>query len=198
MAFDAQWRSIVQLSSQVPIVNAMGNHDGTKLFIRYFPYPYTKTFDWSFDYGPAHFVVIDLYSGVGENSARWQWLRDDLAASTKKWKFILLHEPGWSAGPHEGNTAVREIIHPIAVRNGVSVIFAGHNHYYARAQVDGITYLTIGGGGGALYDPEYGWPFIVKKFKANHYLRIEITGNTLTVSVLSLEQEVLDQFQISK
>jgi phosphodiesterase/alkaline phosphatase D-like protein len=47
--FDQQWPDIVLLSSRVPVVNAMGNHDGTLLFLKYYPYPYTDTFDWSFD-----------------------------------------------------------------------------------------------------------------------------------------------------
>jgi len=196
--FDARRINIVELSSRLPRINAMGNHDGTKLFIKYYPYSYTQTFDWSFDYGPAHFVVIDLYSNTDPTSPRWQWLRDDLAASSKPWKFILLHEPGWSAGPHENNKVVQKIIHPIAARYRVSIVFSGHNHYYARAVVDGVTYLTIGGGGGELYDPEYGWPNIVDSFKAYHYLRIEIKDNLLTVTVLSPQGEQLSQFQINK
>jgi predicted phosphodiesterase len=194
--FDPRWQNIRQLAREVPMVNAMGNHDGTRLFLKYFPYPYTESFDWSFDYGPAHFAVIDLYSGVDENSPRWQWLKDDLSSTTREWKFILLHEPGWSAGPHENNEVVQKIIHPIAVHNGVDIVFSGHNHYYAHAEVDGVTYLTTGGGGGELYDPEYGWPNIINAIKAYHYLRIEISWDTLTVSILSLEGQILDQFQL--
>lgn len=196
--FDSQWVHITGLYSRVPVINVMGNHDGTQLFIKYFPYPYTSTFDWSFDYGPAHFVVIDLYSNTDPNSPRWQWLRDDLAASSKPWKFILVHEPGWSAGPHENNAVVQKIIHPIAARFEVSIVFSGHNHYYARAVVDGINYLTTGGGGSELYDPEYYWPNIQKKIKAYHYLRIEINDSLLTITVLAPEGEELDQFELSQ
>lgn len=195
--FDPKWQNIRRLAREVPVINAMGNHDGTRLFLKYFPYPYTDSFDWSFDYGPAHFVVIDLYSDVDENSPRWQWLKDDLSSTTREWKFILLHEPGWSAGPHENNETVQKVIHPIAVRHGVDIVFSGHNHYYAHSEMDGITYLTTGGGGGELYDPEYGWSNIINVIKAYHYLRAEIKGNTLTVSVLSLEAQILDQFQIT-
>lgn len=196
--FDSQWTHITDLYSRVPVINVMGNHDGTQLFIRYFPYPYTPTFDWSFDYGPAHFVVIDLYSNADPTSPRWQWLRDDLAASSRPWKFILVHEPGWSAGPHENNEVVQKIIHPIAASHGVSIVFSGHNHYYAHAVVDGVTYLTTGGGGSELYDPEYYWPNIQKAIKAYHYLRVEINGNLLSVIVLSPEGKELDRFELSK
>lgn len=186
------------LMAEVPVVNIMGNHDGTNLFMKYFPYPYTDSLDWSFDYGPAHFVVIDLYSNTDENAPRWTWLRNDLENSTKTWKFILLHEPGWSAGPHENNEVVQKIIHPIAARFGVSIVFAGHNHYYSRAEVDHVTYITTGGGGAELYDPEYGWPLIITSAKANHYVRVEIKGNELNFTALSLQSEILDQFTIIK
>ena len=196
--FNPQWVNTTRLMSEVPFINIMGNHDGTKLFLNYFPYPYTQTFDWSFDYGPAHFVIIDLYSNTSADSPRWQWLKNDLANSTKKWKFILLHEPGWSAGPHENNEVVQKIIHPMAVRYGVSVVFAGHNHYYARAEVDGIVYITSGGGGGTLYDPEYSWPNILVKKKANHYLRVVVSGNDLHITALTVQGDVLDDFTLTK
>ena len=196
--FDPQWTNTTRLMSEVPMVNIMGNHDGTKLFIKYFSYPYTQPFDWSFDYGPAHFVIIDLYSNTDADSPRWLWLKNDLAGSNKKWKFILLHEPGWSAGPHENNEVVQNIIHPLAVRYGVAAVLNGHNHYYARAQVDGIQYITSGGGGGTLYDPEYSWPNVLVKKKANHYLRMVIAGSNLTVTALTAQGDILDQFNLTK
>jgi predicted phosphodiesterase len=176
----------------------MGNHDGTKLFVKYFPYPYTSSYDWSFDDGPAHFVIIDQYYGGDENSPRWQWLREDLANSTKKWKFILLHEPGWSAGPHENNLEVQKIIHPIAVKYGVSIVFAGHNHYYSRAEVDGVTYITTGGAGAPLYDPEHGYPNIVVAIKEYHYLKIQISGNSLGMNVLTPRGDIIDELTINR
>ena len=78
-------------------------------------------------------------------------MRTDLAASAKPWKFIVLHEPGWSAGGgHGNNTTVQNDIQPLAVQYGVAIVFGGHNHYYARANVSGVTHLTMGGGGAPL------------------------------------------------
>jgi predicted phosphodiesterase len=188
----------LQILSQLPIVNVMGNHDGTKLFLKYFPYPYTDSFDWSFDDGPVHFVVIDQYYGGDENAPRWQWLRNDLAHSDKVWKIILLHEPGWSAGPHANNSDVQQIIHPIAVKDGVSLVFAGHNHYYARAEVDGVTYITTGGAGAPLYDPEHGYPHILFTDKENHYIQVMVKGQELTLTVLTPQGKIIEQINLKK
>ena len=52
---------------------------------------------YSFDYGPAHITVVDQYVSFAPGSAQYIWLENDLAASQKLWKFVILHEPAWSA-----------------------------------------------------------------------------------------------------
>ncbi len=196
--FAADQPNIRLTMANLPVVNVMGNHDGTKLFKRYFPYPYTPANDWSFDYGPAHFVVIDQYIDLLQGTERWFWLKKDLAASQKPWKFILLHEPGWSAGPHDNDLTVQRVIQPMAVAYGVQVILAGHNHNYARAEVEGVTHITSGGGGAPLYDTENGWPRVISRIKAYHYIKFSIRGDNLTVQVLSPQGEILDEFILPK
>ncbi|MEN6571111.1 MAG: metallophosphoesterase family protein [Anaerolineaceae bacterium] len=194
--FDPQYASTRRLMSELPMVNAMGNHDGTQLFIKYFPYHFAGHFYWSFDYGPVHVAVIDQYADVSENSPQWQWLNQDLANSAQPWKFILLHEPGWSAGPHPNNEAVQKIIQNIAYHQHVAVIFAGHNHYYARAQVDGVVHITTGGGGAPLYDPEPNAPNVVVAKKEFHYLKVQISGSQLTITALMPDNQVIDTFTL--
>ncbi|MBP9041358.1 MAG: hypothetical protein KBF64_06245, partial [Anaerolineaceae bacterium] len=80
---------------------------------------------------------------------------------------------------------------------GVQMIIAGHNHYYARAEVEGVTHITTGGGGAPLYDPENGWPFIKTKIKEFHYIKYIIDGNVLTAQVITPQGDLLDEFTIS-
>lgn len=194
--FPPQPSSLRTLQASLPKVNVMGNHDGTALFKKYFPYPFTSANDWSFDYGPAHFTIINQYVELAAGTKRWEWLQNDLASSSKSWKFILLHEPGWSAGPHDNNASVQSVIQPLAVKYGVNMILAGHNHYYARAVVNGVVHLTTGGGGAPLYDPEHSWPYVEKTIKAFHYIKLQISGKTLTVQAISPQGEILDEFSI--
>jgi hypothetical protein len=76
----------------------------------------------------------------------------------------------------------------------VQLVIAGHNHYYSRAEVDGVTHITTGGGGAPLYNPESGWPRVVNYIKAFHYVKFKIEGMILNVQVLSPQGEVLDEF----
>ncbi|MBI3683978.1 MAG: metallophosphoesterase, partial [Acidobacteria bacterium] len=87
-------------------------------------------------------------------SAQLEWLAADLAASRKTWKFVLLHEPGWSAaGGDPNNSSVQAYVEPLCEQNGVSIVFAGHNHFYSRAALNGVTHITTGGGGAPLNIP---------------------------------------------
>ena len=196
--FDPQWQDLRRLLSEVPLITARGNHDGTQIMNQYFPYPFVDEYFWSLDYGPVHIAIVDQYANLLEYSEQIQWLRKDLKSSTQPWKMILLHMPGWSAGPHENDMIVQKLIHPIAYRAGVPLVLAGHNHYYARANVDGIQYITTGGGGASLYDPVCSAPNMLICKKDYHYLKLVFSPQQLTVTALTPEGTVLDEFTITQ
>jgi hypothetical protein len=197
--------NVQQILASVPCISARGNHDaqGT-IFQKYLPYPFQAGgCYWSFDYGPAHVAVVDQYVSYSTGSPQLVWLANDLAASTKTWKFIVLHEPGWTATPdgavgHVNNTDVQDYIHPLCVSNGVSIVFAGHNHYYSRAIVGGVQHITTGGGGAPTYDPVPGQLNIIKIDRSNHFCKIEISGNTLNFSAVRSDGSLIDGFTLTK
>jgi len=70
--FDPTHKKIQEMLANLPFQSCVGNHElyykgykkvdySLRLFKKYFPYPYVKHAYWSFDYGPAHFVMIDQY-----------------------------------------------------------------------------------------------------------------------------------------
>ena len=198
--FDSHYSNLRAVFSHIAFLPVMGNHEGGgALFKRYFPMPFAASRYWSFDYGPAHVVMLDQYVPYGASSLEYTWLRDNLAASQKMWKFIVLHEPGWSAGGgHANNPTVQAAIQPLAEQYGVSVIFGGHNHYYARAVVNGVTHLTVGGGGAPLYTPVPGANHVVTAWPAYSFAKIVITGNVLTGTIVQLNGDVIDTFTVRR
>ena len=185
--------------AEVPIVGALGNHEGTgTVYNKYFPEPYNAArFYWSFDYGPLHVAVVDQYTTYTAGSAQYNWLASDLAASTKPWKIVLLHEPGWtSGGSHGNNTTVQGVLQPLFKQNGVQLVIGGHNHYYARAVVDNIQHLTLGGGGAPLYAPASGQPNIVKTDQSLHHTEIDINGNTMLFTARRSDGTLIESFTI--
>ncbi|SFJ57873.1 S-layer homology domain-containing protein [Paenibacillus sp. UNC496MF] len=171
------------LQTEVPMMGARGNHEGVgSVYEKYFPYPYVNDFYWSFDYGPVHISVLDEYADFKPDSPQYNWLINDLATTTKPWKIVMGHQPAWGAGTHENNTDLQKYIHPILKQFGVPLYLNGHNHNYARAEVDGIEYLTSGGGGAPSYDVDPTWPNIVKADKSYFLTEFDVNGDTMNVT----------------
>jgi hypothetical protein len=122
---------------------------------------------YSFDDGDAHFTVLD--ANIPSDATQKAWLQNDLATTTRKWKFVFLHQTPYSCatGPfHIGsNTTVRNNWGPLFEQYGVDIVFDGHDHIYERSNYvddfltngssghDGLgTYYIMSGGGGALLD----------------------------------------------
>jgi hypothetical protein len=79
--FDPSYANIRKMLRHLPYQSAMGNHEGSGvLFSRYFPYPFVAGRYWSFDYGPAHFTVVDQYTSYGPGSAQLDWIEDCIPA----------------------------------------------------------------------------------------------------------------------
>ncbi len=196
--FDPFYTGIQALLRTVPLQAAMGNHEGDGiLFQKYFPYPFVADRYWSFDYGPCHFTMVDQYVSYETGSPQLTWIESDLAATTKPWKFICLHEPGWSSGGgHENEIPVQDYIQPLCEQYEVAIVFGGHNHYYARASVSGTEHLTTGGGGAPLRPPGTGYPFVVVTASEFHFCKVEVDGAMLACEVVTPDGAVIDSFAL--
>ncbi len=129
---------------------ALGNHDwrasGAAPYLEYFTLPGNER------YYEVHHELVDLFfvdsdphepDGITEYSTQAAWLRDRLRASKAPYRFVFMHHPPHSSGPH-GSTA--ELQWPYAAW-GATVVLAGHDHHYERIVRNGITYLVNGLGG---------------------------------------------------
>ncbi len=196
--FPTIYDNLVQFKKEVPINGCRGNHEGGgSIYSKYWPYPYESAFYWSFDYGPAHIAIVDQYVSYTPGSAQYIWLENDLASSTKQWKFIVLHEPGWSAGGHANNTTVQSSIQPLCLAYDVDVVFCGHNHYYARCAVDGVQHITTGGGGAPLYAPDQNAENLVFAAQVYQHCEVSIAGDQLDFIARRSDGVVIDSFTIS-
>ena len=203
--FNPIYTHLHQFQAEVPVAGIRGNHEGNAdLFIKYFPTQHEPGgYYYSFDYGPLHITAIDQYKSYSPGSTQYQWLENDLKNSHKKWKVIFFHEPGWSAyglygHGHHNNTNVQNYIQPLAKEYGVSFIFTGHNHYYARAVVDGVQHITTGGGGAPLYEPDTSYPNIVKAQSVRHFCTVHIEGDQLLFSVTDELGNAVDSLTLTK
>ncbi len=198
--FGPAYPNIRAFMADVPLQPCMGNHENTSplLFAKYEPCPWVAGRYWSFDYGPVHVTVVDQYTSYGPFSAQLQWIADDLAATSRPWKVVVLHEPGWSSGSgHANNASVQAYLQPLFEQYGVAIVFAGHNHNYCRAVAGGVVHVTTGGGGAPIEPPLDGQPNVVASAAANHYCTVAVDGGTLTLRAIAVPGgAVLDSFTL--
>jgi acid phosphatase type 7 len=164
---------------QKPFVPTMGNHDARasngwgKAYLNVYvlpdeagtgPHPDHAERYYSFDYGPAHFVVLDTEMGFlagTRRTAQLAWLKADLSSTTQPWKVVLFHRAPYSSGIEHGSSVdVRAAFGPLFERYGVQFVLAGHDHDYERLvpwrestdlSRQAVVYFVSGGGGAPLY-----------------------------------------------
>ena len=161
----AEWReaeSILHPWANLPLYLTPGNHDiwsalSEKLFTQYAKHePH-----YSFDYGSAHFTVLDNSRSDEFSAAEMEFLEQDLKAhESQPLKIVVSHRPSWILNVLIGDTNFP--LHRIAKKYGVRYVLSGHIHEMFHAEADGVTYLSMESAGGHLRaSGEYrdGWFF---------------------------------------
>lgn len=169
---------------------------------------------YSFDHGDAHFTGLCLplyYKGLElkEGSTQWRWLAADLAASRKPWKFIFLHLPLMSSGPHgdddynynglRDTDELASVLLPLARQHGVQMIFSGHDHAYERFRpVQGVHCIVTGGGGGDLYALEARVPTSAQFHLRFHCVQVDVAGDELHLRAVDRHGVVFDEMFVAR
>jgi hypothetical protein len=103
---------------------------------------------YSYDYGNAHFVVLDSYDlDRSPNAPMARWLASDLENTNSDWIFAYWHHPPYTKGSHDSDAErelveMRENIMPILEAGGVDMVFSGHSHIYERSMLIDGAYAT--------------------------------------------------------
>jgi 3',5'-cyclic AMP phosphodiesterase CpdA len=96
---------------------------------------YPRMANFSFDYGNAHWTVIDANTYMDwSNPEIREWLSKDLAAAQNAtWRFVAFHQPGFNSAHEHFEEQQMRPLSPIFEANHVDVVFAGHVHNYQRS-----------------------------------------------------------------
>lgn len=103
---------------------------------------------YSFDHANIHFICLDSNDSPRDaDGAMAQWLRADLAATTRDWIVAFFHHPTYTKGTHDSDkdtdsggrmNDMRANFLPILEAGGVDLILTGHSHNYERSHfIDG-------------------------------------------------------------
>lgn len=199
--------------SLIPVMPTLGNHDGA-MYLKFFALPDNgpeglKQEFYSFDYGNAHFAVLNSSNNTDEKVK--QWLREDLGGTAKKWKFVVFHIPAYPATyDYKGiDKSICANWVPILEQNRVDLVFVGHQHEYMRThpiyrgevQTDpaeyGIVYV-MGNAGSKTYAEGGEFPYIAREQTGNNYQVINIDGDVLTLTAKEATGELIEIYTINK
>lgn len=90
---------------------------------------------YSFDYGNAHFAVLNTNDMWPMSQAQRNWLKNDMSNSDAQWKIILAHRSLYSAGKNinkPDTVTMRQMLIPLIDELGIDMVYAGHDHMYLR------------------------------------------------------------------
>lgn len=241
-----QWRtwldSIKPLSARIPLAPTLGNHEMYTLdwkmrepraYLNYFDVPSNgnTTFDrhyYSYDYGDAHYVVLDtqLYESTHEDNhdvhhpdlydVQVQWLRQDLASNTKKWTVVLMHRdpfqyafnrPGASRAAGFDEEGV--LFMPIFDEFNVDLVLSAHLHSYRNRghvrnferDASGPLYILTGIAGDARRPNWQQHPldvYVAPDREKNNYMTMTVTPNRLVVRAFLADGTQIDESVIEK
>lgn len=90
--------------------------------------------NFSFDYGNAHWTVLDANAYVDWASPAFRdWVARDLAAaSAATWRFVCYHQPGFNSSKAHFDEQATRLLAPTFEAGKVDVVFNGHVHNYQR------------------------------------------------------------------
>jgi predicted phosphodiesterase len=189
--FSTPYKAVIDAG--VPFYAALGNHDEPNIQIHYKPFNMDGKRYYTFRKDDIEFFVVDSTYMTTEQV---RWLEKSLAESKTGWKIAYMHHPIYSSGKRHGSDVeLRTFIEPLFVKYGVSVVLAGHEHFYERLKPqNGIAYFTAGSAGklrsgnirrGPLYDQGFDTDL--------SFMLFEQSGDNLHFQVISRLAKTVDQ-----
>ncbi len=126
---------------------ALGNHDldtnAGQAYFDYFTLPNNERY-YTKQIGNVALFVVDADSrepdGQTSSSVQAQYIRNQMLASTAKWKLVVLHQPAYSSGFHGDDPQMQWPFKDW----GATAVFQGHDHDYERLEVGGLPYFVDG------------------------------------------------------
>jgi hypothetical protein len=201
----SEWKAFFEdvspLARSTPYYSTLGNHErNADLYFELFSLPRNGPHperSYSFDYGNAHFTVIDSSKKSRDDERQLEWLEQDLQrAQAATFRIVLFHHSGHGTRPkrREDHEKVSRLFDGYFERGNVTLVFNGHDHNYVHARKNGIDYVVTGGGGAPLHElgPPTGETIV--QYKIHHFCRVTVSPERLEVVAIDSEGRPIDSF----
>jgi hypothetical protein len=159
------WADVMRpLLSAGAFYPAIGNHesetpdeyvDYTERFFSGAGFDGTNEF-YEIETAGIHFFILDTQDPDDEDSAQAVWFAQQIVLAERqpgyRFSIVFFHKPFVTCGDTGDDPIARAYFEPLFIAHKVPLVLQGHMHGYERFDFGNITYVTTGGGGGALGD----------------------------------------------
>jgi len=210
--WDDWFQMISPVVERVPMITAVGNHEGYDTDI-YLNRVYPHKMYYSVDYPLS--TIISLSSEEDYYSSRTEqyiWLENTLSnidRELRPWIIVIFHKPFYCSNETHHNSAedMREGFEPLFIKYGVNLVLAGHVHAYERTAplrdfqvVDNSpVYLTVGTGGASLdesWERQPDWSLC--RFAEYGFVDLLVERETISGKFIAVDGAVYDTFTLEK
>jgi hypothetical protein len=186
------------LARNVKFYASLGNHDNpNQRFYKLYNMGGEQYYTFRPRMGVRFFAIDSNYI----DRRQLAWLEKELSASGSEWKIVFFHHPLYSSGRNHGPAlSTREVLEPIFVKHGVSVVLTGHEHFYERIVPQQGIHHFISGGGGKLRPGDIRQnPQTAKGFDSDlHFMVMEVDGDELWFQAVSRTGKTVDSGTIRR
>ena len=209
-----------ELMKSVPYYPVLGNHEkDADYYFDYFNLPGNERY-YEFFVGDVLFLMLDSEGSdfgkpeyVKNDNFFWTNYQKDYFDKQKAWVermlelhkdagyvFAFFHQPLISlmSSRAPGANYNHAFWADTFKKHDVQAVICGHDHHYHRAEEDGLTMITSGGGGAGLYNTDLTSPLTKLHKKANHLMRIDIDDKQATFKVIDIEGKEIETFALDK
>ena len=187
---------------------------GDALFVVIDPYWHSpQTVDNTFGVDRDDKAKRDLWN-ITLGEAQYQWFKRTLETSQARYKFVFAHHVNGTgrggielAKTYEWGDATSFAsrrpgwglpIHQLMAQNKVTIFFQGHDHLFARQQLDGVTYQTLPEPANPFYTVENEDAFLSgDKLPNSGHLRVSVAPTGVTVEYIRSFLEKEDELAFS-
>lgn len=195
--FEEPYRALLERG--VKFYASLGNHDAREQS-HYALFNMGGRTHYSFD-APSQDVKFIAIESDYPTPRQIAWLEEELA-SRDDWIIPYFHHPLYSSGRRHGpHLDLRAALEPLFLASNVTVVFAGHEHFYERTKPQqGITHFIVGSGGQLRkgnIDPKS--TLTARGFDTDRaFMAVEIDGDELFFNAIDTTGAVVDSGRIER
>ncbi len=203
------WADVMQpLLSQGAMFPAIGNHeletpdefsDYTLRFFHGAGFNGTDEYYELTDAG-VHFYMLDTELPLDSTSPQLAWFTQRIALAEQepayRFSIVGFHKPFVTCGDTGDNPVARAAFEPLFLSHKVPLVLQAHMHGYERFDFGNITYVTTGGGGGALGDVNKNManPYCDKRVASGRFFH----GTIIDIGATSIDCTAIDDHGVTQ